>query len=321
MTVKTVTQEEIRTLARPLWPLVGACSWTSYGPFEQPKAAALGIVAQLAYCHVELSELQQPRRANVVPCEIYRRIVAGGQVVNVVEILRMEDFANTGIVSTRRFVALILPVRELLLVGIRGTQYAYDWYYNLRFQKRRDRILGSGVRFHRGFLAEAGSLAGQLKRYIRTRYAHKDVAPKTLYLSGHSLGGAIAGILNATPWGSPLVGLGDCYVYGAPRIASAGTLATLRNPFATRRTLDVVPHVPPERFGFANFTHQLQPDGSAYLGRGRGEVLTYLKWLAELRAQRITDNHSIERYRYEMMFQAGQDARIQASWHGPGPFL
>ena len=65
---------------------------------------------------------------------------------------------DVSVVRTRSFVAVI-PARDLLLIGVRGTQFAYDWLINLNAAKAID---ANGERFHRGFLPEARELAVKL---------------------------------------------------------------------------------------------------------------------------------------------------------------
>lgn len=321
MPIRTTRREDIERLAKPLWLLLNACSWKSDATsFDQLKSAALGIVAHLAYCDVDSEEIRYRYRAKVTPCEIYQRIIEGGEISNVVEILGRMDFVNCAVLRTRRYVALIVPAREMLLIGVRGTQFAYDWFYNLRAHKRRGNVLGSRSRFHAGFLAEAGSLAYQIQQYIQGRHATDGPATERVHLSGHSLGGAIAAILNATSWAGPTLSVESCYIYGAPRIASATALRHLRQPFPIRRTSDPVPHVPPKQLNYGDYTYRIQPDGAFFNESVGPELWNYAKWLLTLKGKRFIENHCIERYRCEMMKKAGKDHRVHGRWNGPGPF-
>lgn len=126
-----------------------------------------------------------------MPCRVYQELLAG-EPVDFIEALASVDFANVEIVRTRYFVAVIFPAHERLLIGVRGTQFAYDWLINVNVFKRRGE---SGTSFHRGFLREAEKLAEAVNDRLLTQYG-KQLTRKNcaIYLAGHSLGGAVAAL-------------------------------------------------------------------------------------------------------------------------------
>src|SRR5450756_479008 len=123
--VTTVTRADVHRLAKPLWLLINGCNWNMPpGQFEHLKCAVLGLVAQLAYCSPTEEEKEHPHRARLVPCALYQHLIAE-QTINLTAVLAEADFQNVAVVSTRRYAALIVPVREMVLIGVRGTQFAY----------------------------------------------------------------------------------------------------------------------------------------------------------------------------------------------------
>jgi hypothetical protein len=283
--------------------------------FEHLKCAVLGLVAQLAYCSPTEEEKEHPHRARLVPCALYQHLIAQ-ETINLTAVLADADFQNVAVVSTRRYTALIVPVRNMVLVGIRGTQFAYDWLINLAAIKSRVQLAGGLARIHYGFLSEANELASRLAQHLNVpRATTRWDSPTSVYLAGHSLGGAIASILNFIPWSSSSFSIDGCYVYGTPRIAGKSSQCAFRQPFATRRPLDIVPCVPPRLAGYADFSLQWRTDG-AQMGAGdRPAFFSFSKWVVALAFRRFIRNHSMDRYCHEILMTASQHPSVKPYWN------
>lgn len=111
---------------------------------------------------------------------------------------------------------------------------------------------------------------------------------KALYITGHSLGGAMAGLTAAYLWKNPLYSefrdrLRGCYTYGAPMIAAPDLAAVLDKEmgnlvFRHVYGSDVVPQLPPLTTG--EFRHF----GRTYISRHLSEGWTYTpQAIAQLR--------------------------------------
>jgi len=174
----------------------------SAGQFDPIKNGASAIVAHLAYCAIGADEREHRIRAKVVPCRVYQELVRGADF-DFAAMLRRADFISVEVVRTRFFVAIIIPVRNMLLIGVRGTQFAYDWVINLKIARVRDRL---GEHFHAGFMREAERLADEL---------FPRIVGQPVYFAGHSLGGAVAAVM------SNWTAVEACYVFGAPRIGNS----------------------------------------------------------------------------------------------------
>jgi hypothetical protein len=311
----TASQDEICRIGEPLQLLINQTSWPdadydvrTSGTFDVIRSGALAIVAHLAYCAIGSDERKRPHRAKVVPCRAYQRLVVAEEFDFVEVMNRRLDFAGTRIVQTERFVAIIVPVkrRNMLLVGVRGTQFAYDWAINLRINKRK---IFDDVEFHAGFYDEAvklGTLINGLAFDQITGNQHAKV-----FFAGHSLGGAVAALMSSS---GSLCRVAGSYTYGSPRVCSASAMRAMRQPFAIRRSLDIVPHCPPSLFNYANFKIELDPAGAPFKSADSLEAYFFISWIFSLTIGSFLENHSMERYRAEVLEVVRQQARVQPDW-------
>lgn len=123
------------------------------------------------------------------------------------------------------------------VVVFRGTEPGNtdDLLTDLRFLPGDDR---DGVRAHAGFANALETVAPQLDALLET------ARPKSLWLTGHSLGGALAQ-LYAWRWRERHVA--GVVVFGAPRVFLAADRERINAAFRCSRVVnnnDVVPHLP-----------------------------------------------------------------------------
>jgi len=317
--IRTASQEEIRRVAAPLWTMVNGVRWyDGNSNFDIVKCGITSIVAHLAYCAIDADEREKTIRAKVVPCELYSKLLAG-EIIDLTQILAGMDFPNVVVLRTRAFVATVIPAHNIIFVGIRGTQYAYDWLINLRVGKRR---AANNLRFHSGFLAEAQRLRLLLQEWLVDTYDGRKTEQKcAIYFSGHSLGGAVAAILYhagltlpSTMATNSLSGIDGCYVFGSPRISDSRTLLAVHQPFAIRRRLDIVPHCPPRLLNFGDFLDQRIPNGRKFELADSLEIYFFASWLTSLAMNSFPENHSMERYKREVLNTAMLDKRVAQYW-------
>lgn len=309
--LRDASRNEVRRVAAPLWLLVNhSLSPDDFNSLNVTRRAACSIVAHLAYCAIGADERERRNRAKVVPSHVFQELLASEEF-DLAEALASIDFVDVEVVRTRGFVAVIVPARDLFLIGVRGTQFAYDWLINAKVWKIAD---ARGERFHRGFLREAEELTEALRERFYSRFAPRIRRFRdgcTIWLSGHSLGGAIAAIINHLEL--PLR-TEACYTFGSPRISNLAHLESLRPTFATHRQLDIVPHCPPKTLGYANFSHEIAPDGGTYVPAGASEMYSFASWIAQLAVSRFPKNHSMECYRSEVIEPAKNDPLNRQYW-------
>ncbi len=130
-----------------------------------------------------------------------------------------------------------------VVLCFRGTQQVRDWLTNLRSSpvpitnpKTGEGHIGN---MHEGF-HDAFKSAEQA---IRERLEAEDVKNLPLYITGHSLGGALAVVAT---WYTSSKQLAACYTFGAPRVGDAGLLGWYKTPiYRIVNAADPVPFVPP----------------------------------------------------------------------------
>jgi hypothetical protein len=105
-------------------------------------------------------------------------------------------------------------------------------------------VCRAGGLVHSGFLAAYATVSGRLDEVIQRRRPDQ-----TLWLTGHSLGGALATLASAHVGPSQVQGL---YTYGAPRVGNAAFVSVLprQSHYRFVHREDWVPLVPPEVLGY-----------------------------------------------------------------------
>jgi predicted lipase len=147
--------------------------------------------------------------------------------------------------------AFIFTNDKNIIIAFRGTEgdNLLDWWTDLKFRKRV--IPGVPGRWHRGFIAATHQLMLQLLSRI-----HFSGASRRVYITGHSMGAAMAGIfavyltkmnLDKHVWGIAL--------FGCPRFANHEAAKWLSAKYEGRLHRwsvmgDRITGVPPIAFGF-----------------------------------------------------------------------
>lgn len=211
--------------------------------FSWQKALSLALASRLAY---ETSDATEQQELVEWGFERFTSMSAGGMV-------GFAAFAN-----------------DVLLVSFRGTDNLTDWLYNLDIGQEK-RPYG-GV--HRGFFAGFQRLEPKLRGLLA------NAGNRKVWLTGHSLGGAIASIAAAEIDIPTLAGV---YTFGQPRSFEAAAAAVFDNRLAGRHVRfvnnrDLVTRIPP---GFAHvgrlvhFNADGRLDESGMEGAGSGEAPAY----------------------------------------------
>ncbi|MBM3724464.1 MAG: lipase family protein [Acidobacteria bacterium] len=189
-----------------------------------------------------------------------------------------------------------------MIVAFRGTASVRDWVFNVE----TDHEPGPVGRVHRGFQNAFEKVQEVVVPRVIT-----DRGDLPLFITGHSLGGAITRICAARfhfVEGIPVQGV---YTFGQPRVGDE----TFRHQYAsalgprTSRYVndnDIVPHVPPFRFGFRhelNYFH-FGPDGSVIatedddeIALQNGNIITRVKeGIEALQNRDKVADHGMEHY-------------------------
>ncbi len=130
----------------------------------------------------------------------------------------------------------------MIVLSFRGTEPTK--LPDLAADLRAGTVEVDGIQVHRGFL--------QAFEYVKDKI-WKDLKPKldegyTLYITGHSLGGALA-LFATRSIGNDSTGA--CYTFGSPRVAGFGFDKSIKTPiYRVINSYDAVPTLPPEIIPF-----------------------------------------------------------------------
>jgi hypothetical protein len=157
---------------------------------------------------------------------------------------------------------IVVEARDFLAVAFRGTTSKADRKTDFRISVGRALVENhpQHVRVHAGFY-DAYKLVEQ-----RLHAAIKAVPGKSVYLAGHSLGGAVALVASAALGGSDELGnrVAAVYTFGSPRVGGRDFPAIVKAPhYRVVISGDVVPLVPPSWLN--GYVHTGEP----YLLKGK----------------------------------------------------
>ena len=280
--------------------------WERYSTspvFDLSKAACLSLFAELAYLYVTEDEYKKRPRSKLVPCYGFHAAMSSWPPTNVrISASRiLEDRGGIDIIESRSFVLVVIYFDQLIVVSVRGTAFLYDWFANLSVRKSYAKYrFGNNaqkLRFHSGFLREAMLAGLYLQEQINGRKPYK-----SLLVTGHSLGGAIASLLYAGV-GSGLF-FDECYTFASPRITNTASLTEMRRAPNLVNELDIVPRVPPTFFGYDNHLFEFTLNGTPNYQVGAAAESHFASWLAALAKGQLTQNHFIETYRSKVRHSA-----------------
>ncbi|CBZ36652.1 lipase, putative [Leishmania donovani] len=189
---------------------------------------------------------------------------------------------------------------ERIVVAFRGTYNTVNWLQNLDFwlTPYPHPGCGKGCKIHRGFYSAYSSLRTQMIEDVLLLHARYPFY--TLFITGHSLGGAMAMLaaVELTTWNmleadvlgkdvqsrgavSPPLHLApvELYTFGEPRVGNGYfsnwslSVLTRKRSFRLTHARDPVPHVPPRTFTYVHMPREVwyPTDGEKYhLCRGTG---------------------------------------------------
>lgn len=263
------------------------------------------LFAELAYYHIPQWEIDDKKRAKLIPCEAYRALVAGGRPTNLTHVFQQLELPRGFAVADRGVVAVGLVLNRLLFVGFRGTQFLFDWRVNLRSKlvpvnarfRLRPPFVFSTVsgRLHSGFAEEALRISSRVLDAIRDSNLG---AIDHVFLAGHSLGGAVAAICE----NFVRVASNSVCIFGTPRYCDLAAYMTLPGapPAQVRRPGDVVPTVPPKSFGYADHPYEFGTDGLQFIDRvGHPSLISDIVRWGRFLANKF-EPHNMEAYRHEL---------------------
>ena len=254
------------------------------------------MVAELTYYHVPEFEIDTKKRAMVLPCLGWQEIHRSRRITNLEIFLNATEFEGRYfIVVERNVIAVGLSVPPYLFIGFRGTRLFFDCRINLasRLTTEQHPFWG-GV--HQGFALEAFRISHKIQQHIDAMHL---AGVEHTFLSGHSLGGAIAALSQRY---LRLPGDEQVILFGSPRYCNLATYEYMRPriPLQVRRSGDMVPAVPPLSRGYCDHPDQIDSHGELVLDpyENAGWASMSLKWASF--ARRAVGPHAMDGYRADI---------------------
>jgi triacylglycerol lipase len=141
--------------------------------------------------------------------------------------------------------AYVLSMPEAIVLAFRGTQVddfwssVLDFAVDVQFLPIPD---SHGDLVHAGFLAALKEVWPRAVAHLRAEQVKKQ---RSLWITGHSLGAALATLAANLCGDDASLGLQGVYTFGSPRVGDSGFGAHIRVPvFRFRNDSDIVPHLP-----------------------------------------------------------------------------
>jgi len=194
--------------------------------------------------------------------------------------------------------AFLARANDFAVIAFRGTDSLRDWRTNLMSETVSVETRLGHVKIHKGFKKAYDRIGEQLRADVDYHVPHH----KGLYLTGHSLGGALAQIASTQ---LERDNLAACYTFGAPRVGDLSFDRLVVCPhYRFVNGWDLVTTLPPPLF--SPYRHTGDPRlltklGKPIMRRDRSGFVKIFHTIAGLLAfifgnPRLLDDHRMEAY-------------------------
>lgn len=288
------------------WSLINRINWTSPA-FNAEKAYVTALFSKIAYLEIPDFEVPYHRLAKVVPCLTYWELIRRGIPHNVTRFLLEIDFGAAFVITTRYVVAVGVVAKNVIIVALRGTRplYLSDWLIDSNISKTTSYVGTHSVKMHSGFYTAITECLDDIANEVKKRLPNSTIP---LYVVGHSLGGAMAGIAFALDglsyfsthrFGATMrtdLNALSGFAFGMPRYGDSNAISALRAPYHVYNELDAVPGVPTRRLGYENvpLEYRIDEKGALSLSPQGSQGIGW--WLSRANLLRGLRHHLIERY-------------------------
>lgn len=250
-----------RHLAAAMQAAADIPDWEHHG-FDWHKAYVAAVFSALAYEAIPEFELKKSRRAKVIPSDRYQAHISRWEMASrPPPALRELGELGVDLIVRRRVVVAITALQNVIFVSLRGTTISFaDIMADIDIRKVKYSLgFGESMRLHRGFFDAVLECFDEVIDTVAARRQNNS----PIYITGHSLGGAMAAVFQARlaeagyhPLFRPRVyripPATACYTFGMPRYQDMVAKAMLPQPFHVFNELDAVPTVPPTMLGFVD---------------------------------------------------------------------
>ena len=152
--------------------------------------------------------------------------------------------------------------KNVVVVTIRGSANPQNWIDNLTFELVPHPACSNvGCKVHKGFYEIYKALAGTMIPYVKQALARHPTA--SIFVTGHSLGGAISTLAALEIFASTKNTKLNVYNFGEPRVGNpafarhAATALPAKQQFRIVHKADPVPHLPPTSFGYLHVPQEI----------------------------------------------------------------
>lgn len=284
--------------------------------FTWKKAYIASALAAIAYEEIPAFELKKTKRAKIIPCDSYQAHISRWETDQSHATLRQLDLnAQVEIVIRDRVVIVITRLRQVIFISIRGTTRSFaDFKADLDARKVKHSIgFGETVSLHRGFYDAVLECFDEVVEKVAS--LNDEQVP--VYITGHSLGGAMSAIFHArlTDWDLfpfgyrrqyPIPASKSCYTFGMPRYGDLKSKGILPQPFHIFNELDAIPTLPPTILGFVDSANERclnaipEPmtvinKGDYALRSGKGKGIVTVLGISDHRMERYVERLDIMR--------------------------
>lgn len=251
-------EENLKNVRR----LAGTITNWDENSFTWEKAYIAAVFAAMSYEEIPEFELKKSKRAKLIPCERYQYRVSRGENRKLTETVRtLELEMAIEIVIRRKVIITIAKISEAIFVSFRGTTISFaDIKSDVDIRRVRYPI-GQSIKLHRGFFDAVNECFNEVMEKILFLQNNNSLP---IYITGHSLGGAMAAIFYAHlrelgfnyskhyEHGGWIRKLNSCYTFGMPRYGNKNAMDQLPDPYHIFNELDAIPTFPPRIFGFSD---------------------------------------------------------------------
>lgn len=152
--------------------------------------------------------------------------------------------------------AFVCEHTHFMVVAFRGTTSAQDRKIDTSIGVEKANVSGfaTPVRVHAGFYRAFLTVEGVIREALM-----RQTGDKPIYLTGHSLGGAIALVASAEYSGGDALGdrIAAVYTFGAPRVGERSFAQNVKAPhYRVVNAGDLVPLIPPN---WLRYSHSVEP--------------------------------------------------------------
>lgn len=273
---------DIRNELSGIWKRTRIVSDWDSSRFSWGKASVCAQLSRIAYFPIPEFEFEERGRFKLIPCDLHYELIERKEFLTT-ERLRQADFGPTFIIHGHYSVIVGVMIDSILFIAIRGTSALYksSLFYDIGTDLNFIPITvnkysrEAKVKLHRGFFRAAAENIHSLRQEIRkitTKYQDKIY----IYITGHSLGGAMAAILyellsghRSNDFECAVCKYGNnsnkqlcdsylnnyvysAYCFGAPRYGNIWAISSFNRPYNIQHRRDPVPKLPPKILGYSD---------------------------------------------------------------------